>query len=151
RHLDPLGNAVERVFLLAYLNSFFETGVENSLNKAILRKGGTSPLDLAILHHDHPDIAGYQKLDEIPFDFARRRISIVVQAGSNRLLTVKGAPESVVAICSEYELDGRTLPLDTDARVRCQGTYEALSADGFRVLAVAYRNIPEQADYCRTD
>jgi len=151
RHLDPLGNAVERVFLLAYLNSFFETGVENSLNKAILRKGGTSPLDLAILHHDHPDIAGYQKLDEVPFDFERRRVSIVVQAGSNRLLTVKGAPESVVAICSEYELDGRTLPLDTDARARCQGTYEALSADGFRVLAVAYRNIPEQADYCRTD
>ena len=151
RHVDPVGNPAERVFLLAYLNSFFETGIENPLNKAILRKAGTSPLDLAILHHDHPDIAGYQKLDEIPFDFERRRVSIVVQAGGNRLLIVKGAPESVLPVCSEYEHDGRTLPLDTEAHAPCQGTYESLSADGFRVLAVAYRNMPQQARYGRTD
>lgn len=151
RHVDPLGNPAERAFLLAYLNSFFETGVENPLNKAILRKVGASPLDLAILHHDHPDIAGYQKLDEIPFDFERRRVSIVVQAGGNRQLIVKGAPESVLTVCSGYERDGRALPLDTEAQARCQGTYEALSADGFRVLAVAYRNMPQQASYDRTD
>lgn len=53
------------------------------------------------------------------------------------MLIVKGAPESVLAVCSEYELDGRTLPLDTNGKTRCRGTYEALSADGFRVLAVA--------------
>lgn len=151
RHLDPFGNPAERVFLLAYLNSFFETGVENSLNKAILQKAGTSPLDLAILHHDHPDIAGYQKLDEIPFDFERRRVSIVVQAGGNRLLIVKGAPESVLAVCSEYELDGRTSPLDPGVQVRCEAAYEALSADGFRVLAVAYRKMPQQTRYSAAD
>ncbi len=151
RHLDPFGNPAERVFLLAYLNSFFETGVEDSLNQAILHKASASPLDLAILHHDHPDIAAYQKLDEIPFDFERRRVSIVVQAGEIRLLITKGAPESVLAVCSEYELDGRTLPLDTEAKARCQGTYEALSADGFRVLAVAYRKMPQQARYGAAD
>lgn len=151
RHLDPLGNPAERVFLLAYLNSFFETGVENSLNTAILRKGSASPLDLAILHHDHPDVAAYHKLDEIPFDFERRRVSVVVQAGENRLLITKGAPESLLSVCSEYELEGRTLPLDTEAEARCRGAYEALSADGFRVLAVGYRKMPEQPRYRATD
>ncbi|HYV06503.1 MAG TPA: HAD-IC family P-type ATPase, partial [Blastocatellia bacterium] len=103
QHLDPFGNAAERVFLLAYLNSFFETGVESSLNKAVLQKAGASPLDLAIVEHDHPDIAHYQKLDEVPFDFERRRLSIVVKAGEDRLLITKGAPESVLAVCTEYE------------------------------------------------
>ncbi|MFY9611466.1 MAG: magnesium-translocating P-type ATPase [Blastocatellia bacterium] len=151
RHLDPLGNTAERVFLLSYLNSFFETGVEDALNKAILQKAGASPLDLAILHHDHPDVAGYQKLDEIPFDFERRRLSIVVQAGGDRLLIAKGAPESVLAVCSEYELDGRTIPLDAEAQARCKATYETLSADGFRVLAVAYRTMPHQTRYNAAD
>lgn len=151
QHLDPFGNPAERVFLLAYLNSFFETGVENSLNKAILRKGGASPLDLAILQHDRPDIAGYQKLDEIPFDFERRRLSIVVQAGGDRLLITKGAPESLLAVCSDYELDGRTLPLDAGVRERCEAAYKALSADGFRVLAVAYRKMPQQTYYGAAD
>jgi len=151
RHLDPVGNPAERVFLLAYLNSFFETGVENSLNKAILHKGSASPLDLAILHHDHPDIAGYQKLDEIPFDFERRRLSVVVQAGDHRLLIAKGAPESVLAVCSEYEVEGRTLPLDGEARARCEAAYEALCADGFRVLAIAYRKMPGQDRYSAAD
>ncbi|HSB11164.1 MAG TPA: magnesium-translocating P-type ATPase [Blastocatellia bacterium] len=151
QHVDPLGNSAERVFLLAYLNSFFETGVENSLNKAILQKAGANPLDLAILHHDHPDIAGYQKLDEIPFDFERRRASIVVQVGGNRLLIVKGAPESVLAVCSEYELGARALSLDSAGRAQCEATYEAQSADGFRVLAVAHRTMPHQNRYTAAD
>jgi len=151
QHLDPFGNGAERVFLLAYLNSFFETGVENSINKAILRKGAASPLDLAILEHDHPDIAGYEKLDEIPFDFERRRLSIVVQAGGEYLLIAKGAPESVLAVCSRYELDGQSFPLDSQMKARCQATYQTLSADGFRVLAVAYRKMTHQGRYCATD
>lgn len=152
QHVDPFGNAAERVFLLAYLNSFFETGVEDSLNKAILRKGGASPLDLAIVKHDHPDIGRYQKLDEIPFDFERRRLSIVVKAGEDRLLIAKGAPEGVLAVCSEYEVDGRTFPLDTEVlQARCKSTYEALCTDGFRVLAVAYRTMPHQSSYSAAD
>ena len=151
KHIDPFGNPAERVFLLAYLNSFFETGVENSLNKAILQKAGASPLDLAILHHDHPDISGYRKLDEIPFDFERRRLSIVVQVGGDRLMIAKGAPESILPVCSEYELDGRMSPLDAIVNTRCARTYETLSADGFRVLAVAYRRMPETDRYSASD
>jgi Mg2+-importing ATPase len=149
-HVDPFGNAAERVFLLAYINSFFETGVESSLNKAVLQKAGASPLDLAIVKHDHPDIAHYQTLDEVPFDFERRRLSIIVKAGEDRLLA-KGAPESVLAVCSEYELDGRTFPLDKDVQARYKGTYEALCTDGFRVLAVAYRKMPHQNRYSTAD
>ena len=151
QHVDPFGNAAERVFLLAYLNSFCETGVENSLNKAVLQKAGASPLDLAIVKHDHPDIAHYQKLDEVPFDFERRRLSIIVKAGEDRLLISKGAPESVLAVCSEYELDGRTFPLDKDVQARCKHTYEALCTDGFRVLAVAYRKLSHQNRYSAAD
>ena len=151
KHLDPLGNEAERVYLLTYLNSFFETGVENSINKAILQKAGASSLDLAILHHDHPDIAAYHKLDEIPFDFERRRLSIVVQAGTDRLLISKGAPESVLPICSEYELDGRISPLSKQEQSRCEGIYRNLSQEGFRVLAVAYRRVPFEKCYTAGD
>src|SRR6185295_13422670 len=96
-------------------------------------------------------IAGYQKLDEIPFDFERRRVSIVVQAGENRLLITKGAPESLLDVCSEYELDGRTFPLDAGAQTRCEAAYNNLCADGFRVLAAAYRKMPEQDRYSAAD
>ena len=151
QHVDPFGNPAERVFLLAYLNSFFETGIENSLNRAILQKASASPLDLAILKHDHPDVAQYQKLDEIPFDFERRRLSIVVKAGEDHFLISKGGPESVLAVCSEYELDGQTFALETEAQGRCKATYEALSAEGFRVLAVAYRKMPRHYRYNAAD
>src|SRR6266511_4007992 len=97
QHLDPLARASERPFTLAYLNSFFETGVSNPLDHAI-RRHGANPLDEAILIHDHPDVRGYEKLDEIPFDFERRRVSLVVGRADSRLLITKGAPESVLAV-----------------------------------------------------
>ncbi len=144
QHLDPFGNPAERVFLLAYLNSYYETGVEDSLNTAILRKAGANPLDVAILRHDHPDVKRYCKLDEIPFDFERRRLSVVVETDRQRLMITKGAPESVLAICNQYELNGKQTALDALAREQCEETYKGLSAQGYRVLAVAYRNLPQQ-------
>src|SRR5689334_3486655 len=73
QNLDPLGKPSEWPFLLAYLNSFHETGIK-------------SPLDAAILQFGHPDIAAYHKLDEIPFDFERRRLSVVVEKAGERLM-----------------------------------------------------------------
>jgi P-type Mg2+ transporter len=144
-HLDPFGDAAERVFLLAYLNSFYETGIENALDVAILRKAEANPLDLAILRHDCPDIKPYRKLDEIPFDFERRRQSVVLETGGERLMITKGAPESVTAICSSYERNGQTYPLTAEARTCCEATFERLSREGFRMLAVAYRRVPPAA------
>ncbi len=150
QHLGPFGNPAERVFLLAYLNSFYETGVENSVNAA-LRKAGANPLDVAILAHDHPDVKPYRKLDEIPFDFERRRLSVVIETGGERLMITKGAPESVLAVCSEYEIDGQPKQLAAEDRKRCEATYRGLSAQGYRVLAVADRVMPKQDAYRAAD
>ncbi|MGI9067812.1 MAG: magnesium-translocating P-type ATPase [Pyrinomonadaceae bacterium] len=150
QHLDPFGNAAERVFLLAYLNSLHETGVSNPLDQAIMQSR-SDPLDAAVLHHDHPDIHAYRKLDEIPFDFERRRVSIVVEHESETLLITKGAPESVLTVCSSYEMNGKQYPLDADSRRGAEATYRGLCARGFRILAVAYANVPTKDVYRASD
>jgi P-type Mg2+ transporter len=147
QHVDPFGAASERVLLLAYLNSLHETGVGNPLDQAIKQSHSSNPLDEAVLHHDHPDIHAYQKVDEIPFDFERRRVSIVVEHESERLLITKGAPESTMPVCSGYELNGQQQPLDDASRARCEATYRELCAKGFRMLAVAYSAVPRQDVY----
>jgi P-type Mg2+ transporter len=131
---DPLGQPSQRVFSLAYLNSFHETGIK-------------SPLDVAILKHAGLEVQGYRKLDEIPFDFERRRLSVVVEHDGERLLITKGAPEGVLACCTSYEVNGELRPLDEQTRVQCTTTYKHLSAQGYRLLAVAYRLPPEQRAY----
>jgi Mg2+-importing ATPase len=151
QHCDPFGQPSDRVFLLAYLNSFYETGVENALNSAILRKAGANPLDVAILRYDHPDVKQYRKLDEIPFDFERRRLSVVLETGPDRLIITKGAPESVLSVCTSYEKDAQHLPFDASTRNACEATYRKLSADGLRVLAVAYANVPLLPSYHATE
>lgn len=156
-HLDPRGASDERVFLCAYLNSLFETGAANPVDVAIRRSAQQNPLDLAILQHDHPDVHAYHKLDELPFDFERRRISVVVAHERDtadtpdRLLITKGAPESVVPVCTAYDVQGQQFPLDPAMRARCTNLYQQLSAQGYRVLAVAMRQAPQQAAYRADD
>lgn len=151
QHVDPFGSPSERVFLLAYLNSLHETGVTNPLDVAIKERQTSNPLDTAVLQHDHPDIHDYRKLDEIPFDFERRRVSIVVEHEGARLLITKGAPESVLPICSGYELNGHENGLDDQSRKRSEATYRALCAQGFRMLAVAYASVPSKDVYRADD
>ena len=151
QHLDPFGTPSERVFLLAYLNSLHETGVSNPLDQAIKQSRTSNPLDAAVLQHDHPDIHAYRKIDEIPFDFERRRVSIVVEHETERLLITKGAPESVLPVCSAYELNGKQEPLDAASRTRAEATYRDLCAKGFRMLAVAYAAVPQQDVYRAVD
>ncbi|AZI44242.1 magnesium-translocating P-type ATPase [Deinococcus psychrotolerans] len=160
--LNPAGAPSERVFMLAYLNSLFETGITNPLNTAILDTTvsgikGADPLDQAILNADHPDVQLYRKQDEMPFDFERRRASVVVtKAGeSGHLMLTKGAPESVLAVCTTYEHSGEgehssedeqnagALPLDAAAQARISVVYQGFSAQGLRVIAVARRDILE--------
>jgi Mg2+-importing ATPase len=136
--LDPTGRPAEHPLQLAALNSLYETGIR-------------SPLDAAILQRAQPDTQAYRKLDEIPFDFERRRLSVVVETDAACLLITKGAPESLLGLCGAYEVDGTSLDLDAAARTRCQTTYEALSAQGYRVLAVASRALPRQAAYTASD
>ncbi len=136
--LDARGRPEERVRQLAYLNSSLETGVR-------------SPLDAAILRQASPIQAACKKLDEIPFDFERRRLSVAVQTGNERLLITKGAPESVLAACTTYDAAGQTHPLDTQARAQAEALYQKLSAEGWRVLAVATRALPPLPTYTARD
>ena len=127
RHLDARGGESDRVFRLAYLNSRFESGIK-------------SPLDEAILAFRSLDLSGWRKIDEVPFDFERRRVSVLVTDGAERLLVVKGAPEDVLRQSTHYEGEGGVeLPLDPAARARLGAQFEALGEDGFRVLAIASR------------
>jgi len=148
--LDPLGKTSERPFALAYLNSLFETGISNPLDYAIRRKAANS-LDEAILVNDHSGAQGYEKIDEMPFDFERRRVSVVCARDGARLLITKGAPESVLAVCSEYEVDGHRFALDEETRRRCEAVFHEPSERGERVLAVAYSTPPQQAAYRKDD
>ncbi|WP_437283395.1 magnesium-translocating P-type ATPase [Sorangium sp. So ce375] len=150
-HVDPLGEPSERPFLLAYLNSYFESGVDNPVDAAVLRRSAVNPLDAAVLRHEHPDIDGFHKLDELPFDFERRRVSVVAERQGERLLVTKGAPESVLAIATSYETGGEVRPLDDGARARCEAVFHALGQQGYRVLAVAYRGVPAKPAYRRDD
>jgi Mg2+-importing ATPase len=156
QHVDPFGTASERVFLLAYLNSLHETGVSNPLDQAIKSQVSKlaqtiNPLDAAVLQHDHPDIHAFRKLDEIPFDFERRRVSVVVENEGKRLLITKGAPESVLPVCTSYESNGQQQPFDATSRAHAETTYREFCARGFRMLAVAYSVVTEQEVYKASD
>ncbi len=136
---DSQGQPSKRVLLFAYLNSFYETGIK-------------SPLDAAVLRYEQLDVSSYRKLGEIPFDFERRRLSVVVKQNGEPLLICKGAPESVLPVCSKYEIDGQIIPLDDKSHASCKETYQKLSAQGYYTIAVAYRPLlPQQEVYHATD
>jgi P-type Mg2+ transporter len=131
QHVDPQGKPSERVLELAYLNSFFETGLK-------------SPLDDAILAHENIDVSAWKKIDEVPFDFERRRVSVLLDKGNGRIMVVKGASEEIIGLCTHYEEQGNDaqIPLDKAARDRIHGENIALEKEGFRVLGIAWREVP---------
>ncbi len=128
--IDAQSTSCRRVFELAFLNSFFETGMK-------------SPLDDAILAYGAVDVKAWKKVDEVPFDFERRRISVLVEHESQRFLIVKGAPEDVIVLSTHMTDEAGTLrAIDEDDRARLVANFEKLGSDGYRVLAVASRAMP---------
>jgi len=130
RHVDGLGRDSSRVLELAYLNSFFESGLR-------------SPMDDAILEHKEITVSAWRKIDEVPFDFERRRVSVIVDNGQKRLLVVKGASEDILRLATQYEENGETdlKTLDEASLARIQTLSETFAREGFRVLAVAWRQV----------
>jgi Mg2+-importing ATPase len=133
RHCNVAGRESDDVLLDGYLISYFQTGLKNLLDRAIL---------------DSPDFHGkavlekYKKLDEIPFDFTRRMMSVLVEDSEGKsILLTKGAPEEVFLHCSHFELDGKLSAMDADQVVGLKQEYDDLSNDGFRVLAVATKEL----------
>ncbi|HVZ35579.1 MAG TPA: HAD-IC family P-type ATPase, partial [Polyangiaceae bacterium] len=123
--LDPLGQRSERAIDLAAANSQHQSGLRSPLDDAILERAQAQ--------------GGLIKVGEIPFDFERRRLSVIVRQDAELLLITKGAPESVLAVCTAYEARSKVATLDPTTRQNCLATFESLSREGFRVLAVAYR------------
>ena len=129
RHVGPAGEDSARVFELAFLNSHFETGLR-------------SPLDEAILAHSTIDTAMWRKIDEVPFDFERRRVSVLLERDGPRLLIVKGAPEGVLLLSTRVEMaDGTVQPMTPARQAVLADNFEKIGAEGMRALAIATRPI----------
>jgi Mg2+-importing ATPase len=126
--VDTEGNESDELFRLAYFNSFFQTGIKN-------------PLDDAVLTHQPIDVSLVQKIDEIPFDFSRKRMSVVVKINGLSLMICKGAPEEIF----------KTNNTGPGNIAKANEQYQLLSADGFRVLAIAVKEVGTQARFSKQD
>jgi Mg2+-importing ATPase len=134
--LDVEGQPSDEVFRYAYLNAYFQTGLVN-------------PLDEAIVAHTQPDIGGVSKMGEVPYDFVRKRLSVVVQDGGECLLITKGALDNVLAVCTQVQDGKASVPLDDAHRAHIRRRYEEWSGQGFRVLGVAMQPGLSQATCTR--
>ena len=145
RHLDMRGEESDEVLRYAFLNSHFQSGLRNLLDDAVLAH--------IELHKELGADSGYSKVDELPFDFSRRRLSVVVaDAQGAHILICKGAVEEIFAVCTNYRIDGETGLLDASHFQTAKQEMEALNADGFRVVAVAFKPIDQpKADYTLAD
>lgn len=145
QYLDPYGQENVEVLKYAYLNSFYQTGLKNLLDIAVLDRS----LELEALDIEK----NYQKFDEIPFDFVRRRMSVVVEErGKQHILICKGAVEEVLKVCSQLKVKGKVLAMDASVHAQVVDLQQKLNADGLRVIAVAYKVMPpDQSHYSLTD
>jgi len=135
--IDAEGRDSRRVFELAYLNSRLQAGLR-------------SPMDDAILDHEKLDIDAWTKVDEVPFDFERRRVSVLVRRGDEPpLLVVKGAFEDVLRLSSRYEdASGTVRPIGEETRAALLERFAALGREGFRVLGISWKARPPGCTAC---
>jgi len=144
KHLDIFGEPNQAVLEYAYLNSFYQSGLKNLLDVAVL-----THVEMNEQLHVEND---FKKIDEIPFDFVRRRMSVVVEGRGKHLLICKGAVEEVFNISTNCEIGDETFPLDDGHFSRLHAVTQALNEDGFRVIAIAYKEIDRaQTSYTLQD
>jgi Mg2+-importing ATPase len=128
KYVDIFGNHSDHSLLLAYINSSFQTGIAN-------------PMDDAVLAYKNLDISPYEKIHEIPYDFSRKRMSVVVKKDKTHILITKGAPEEIFLCCRQYRKDASLHALTPEIRKSFHHVYDSLSKEGFRVLAIATKYI----------
>jgi Mg2+-importing ATPase len=135
RHTDVLGHLSTEVLKHAYLNSYFQTGLKNLLDRAVLEH--------VELQRELQPVQDYRKVDEIPFDFQRRRMSVVVsERDDHNELICKGAVEEILSVCSRVQIDGKALALDDALLEQVRQVTQDLNAEGLRVVAVAMKETP---------
>ncbi len=135
-YLDSSGNSDNSILQLAWLNSFHQSGTKNMMDQAIIRRGrGKKEIEV---------LRAYSKIDELPFDFIRRRLSVTVQTpDSNNMLICKGAAEEMLSVCQTYTLNGESHLLDEQASKEIMTLVNQYNSDGFRVLLLATRILNE--------
>ncbi|MDD5109384.1 MAG: magnesium-translocating P-type ATPase [Candidatus Omnitrophica bacterium] len=139
KHCDVVRKEDEDTLRYAYINSFYQTGLKNLLDRAILK-------------HEKLLVKEYTKIDEIPFDFSRKIMSVVVASEDKHKIISKGAPEEIFKRCLQYELDGEIFDIDPLIISDLKEEFDSLSADGFRVLAIAYKNFENKKEaYSKDD
>ncbi|MCS7314213.1 MAG: magnesium-translocating P-type ATPase [Bryobacteraceae bacterium] len=145
RYLDIRGRDSEKVLQLGYLNSYYQTGLKNLLDRAILEH--------AELQENLRLATDYRLVDEIPFDFSRRRMSVCVETEKREeLLITKGAIEEMLEVCEYVEIDRKPYPLDEHRRETARKLVRELNEEGFRVIAIAFRRFPlGRGRYTRED
>ena len=136
--LNPQGAASDDVMHWAVLNASLQTGLVNLLDEAIIAKAT-------------PETTGVEKVDEIPYDFIRKRLSIVVRQGVSITLITKGALDNILAVCDQVDWDGKTAALEDPQRAEIQRQYATWSAQGYRVLGVARRPDLQAHTFTRED
>jgi len=143
RHCDVVRQEDDSVLTLAYLNSYFQTGLKNVLDRSILEHKEV---------HQQAPVSSYKKLDEIPFDFSRKVMSVVVETpeGAPRLI-LKGAPDEVFTRCGRFELDGELYPMEQILVEDLREEFQELSSEGFRVLGIAYKDLERKEAYSKQD
>ncbi len=142
--LDAAGEPSEDIRTLGFLNAAFETGIANPLDRAIVADGERAQLTTA----------GYTKVDEMPYDFLRRRLTVMVAAvdtPSRHMIVTKGAVANVLDVCTRLQRNGQEVPLDAARRAEIEALVAAKGAEGFRVLAVATRACDARPSYARDD
>jgi P-type Mg2+ transporter len=127
--LNVNSDANDKVFLFAYLNAFYETGF-------------TNPIDKAILSYHKLDLSGFLKIDEIPYDFLRKRLSIAVSYGDKHYMVTKGALANILDVCSSVEISEENIVDIASMNDKIQKHFAEFSNQGFRTLGIAYKNIP---------
>jgi len=138
KYVDVNGKEDEKVLLYSYLNASYQTGMKN-------------PLDEAIIEYKKLDISNFKKIDEIPFDYVRRRVSVVVENNGKRILITKGAFESIISICDRAVIDGNEVEISEEVRKKIENTYREISSQGFRVLGLAIKEAETKDLYTKED
>lgn len=138
KHIDAKGEQSEEVFKYSYLNSIFHSGVKNPLDQAIRDHSGKE--------QEAIDQSLYEKIEEVPFDFIRRRDSMVIKQEGKKVLVTKGAPEKVLDVSRYSRIKGEVISIDITSRESLRRMYENLSREGFRVLGIAIKELDEE-DY----
>ncbi len=136
--LSVEGQESEKASFFSYLNAFFETGFAN-------------PVDQAIRNYCCPDVSGYRKLDEVPYDFIRKRLSILVASGDEHVMVTKGALLNVLAVCTQAETGSGEVVALASVQEVVQKNFAALSAQGLRTLGIAYRSMGPATAFSKDD